>query len=272
MPHFFRPALLALFTASSLVATTPLDVNSTLPSRFSFGLDVIRLNVATTMINQTVTGTNTLKGLRMGYDIIKPNSPYFGYHLLATLNQAKFDFTPQEGAAYDGLEPRKTCAPLINTEVRFGQTFAGQGALSTLFFGFGSYLLDYPFEASLADEKDHAFHETFIYLTGGALISYAFGPSMTVGCHLKAMWCWKSFETATYDEPFFCYKNQQGTRSLTYGNKEKKWGGEMGVPITWRPAKLPSLEVQLEPYYLSLATHRGTARGFGARLLLGSRF
>ncbi len=273
MFRLFRPLFVALFTASSLFAVTSLDVNSALPSRFSLGPDVVRLKVATTMINQTVTGANTFKGIRAGYDIIKPNSPYFGWHLFTTFNHGAFDFSAQDNALLDDLQTRKAYAPLVNTEVRFGQTFAGQGALSTLFFGVGSYFLTYPCEPPLYGQKDSCFQETFIYLTGGALISYAFGPSMTIGCHLKAIWCWHSIEMFGYKEAPSSFKeNQQGIASLSYTHTDKKWGGEMGVPITWRPAKLPSLEVQLEPYYLTLATQRGTAKGFGARLLLGSRF
>ncbi|MEM7174518.1 MAG: hypothetical protein AAF443_01115 [Chlamydiota bacterium] len=263
----FGSSLLSLLHA----AETSFPNAEKAPSRLYFGGEITHLDISTNSVYKKITGKNYFKGLRLGYDIIKPNSPYFGFHALLMRSKATFQFNSNH-ALGDYFESRTYTKRsfFANPEFRIGQTFAGQEALSTLFLGMGSYFFTFPY-GNYRWEKSVTHLELLGYLTGGALISYAFSPSLHVGCHLKAFWVFYSRETLSSDLGENSYYNgclSQETRSHT----DKSWGYQFGIPLTWQSIKLPSFDTQFEPYYLKINTKRGVISSYGVRLTFGSRF
>jgi len=54
-------------------------------------------------------------------------------------------------------------------------------------------------------------------------------------------------------------------------NSHGRWGGEIGVPLTWYPGSAKRWNIQLEPYFLSLDFSE-VQNIYGTRLLFDYRF
>lgn len=250
-------------------AEVNLPKSEIVPSRLYLGGEMTHLKINTKIIGQQIKGKNTFKGLRFGYDIIKPNTPYFGFHGVFMYDKAAFQFNPIPEKSHFVFQPKiyKGKSFFINPECRIGQTFIGQEALSTLFFGIGSYFSRIPYGNLSSGKKSFYFSELLGYLTAGALISYSLSPTLQIGCSLKTLRIFYSRETMSWDSQY-----KDCTSQETRKNKDSSWGYEFGVPLTWHSTKIPSFDLQLEPYYLKLKTKRGKIKGYGVRFTLGSRF
>ena len=217
------------------------------PNNIYFGPEAFAFDLKTHFKGVKVQGTKFFIGLKLGYEYLKPKSFYFGTDLLFAVGNKSFH------KSYKGDElPRSNAFTAFSSlEFRFGRTFASANKLVTPFLGFGGY-------GFMDGTSDNYYNEDTGYFTGGVKYKQQITSSFNVGLNAKVL---VSFDT---DDKF-------RYRDLKRYNSHGRWGGEIGVPLTWYPGSAKRWNIQLEPYFLSLDFSE-VQNIYGTRLLFDYRF
>ena len=218
----------------------------------SFGPDFILYKQNKEIKNITSKGTRFFWGFRFVYEHLYPDSFYAGLDLASAGTDADFK------AYRDGnrLVWHQANRDFGDFDLRLGYTISNQNRnyLISPFLGFGVYDIS---------PEDHHNHEglkkdLFAYFSGGIKFKYNLKDRFDLGCNLKTLYVFSEKVHFKIPDEKICQKN-------------KLWGGEIGIPFTWHISKTKKWDLEFEPYFLTLGFSK-EQMAFGSKLLLGFNF
>ena len=241
--------LFASFVGAAEQPEQNLSIEKNNPNRFYFGPEFLCYDMNVHVKDIRVHGARFFWGVRLGYEYLKPSAFYAGIDLMGT--GSGVDFKASKNG--HGLSWHRADRGFGNLEARFGYTFSPTNWMITPFLGVGMY------NVYAIDHHNHqGFEENLPYATLGVRNAYAFTLRFSLGFDLKV------FHTYAADQRF---KFRGGEKKTHHNN----WGGEFGVPFLWRIGASRRWDIELEPYFLKLASSE-TQNIYGTRLLFGYRF
>lgn len=217
------------------------------PNYIYLGPEVFWLDLNTHFNGVKVRGSKFFLGLKLGYEYIKPDAFYFGIDFLAAGANKGF----HESLKGQSFPQSSEFAGFGNFELRFGYTFSTTQWLATPFLCIGGYSLG-------SGSHHHHFDEKMSYLGAGVRSRYEFSQTFNLGVNAKVF-------SAIYRDERWRFVG------LKRVNHDGLWGGEIGIPLTWRVGTKKKWDIQLEPYFLKL-DFAEVQNIYGTRILFGYRF
>lgn len=191
-------------------------------------------------------------GLRLDYNYLKPDSVYFGGHLLITDGWGQSKIIGHYGT-HTRQDVYKGSMIFTNCEYRIGYNLDISPRWSiTPFAGLGSYL-------TIFDDKQTSW-DGHSYLALGARIRAELYPCLTLGCNLKPMYVLHGEQRAKVAEGSVWKIDE-------YNNV---WGYEISLPLTYFLCS-KKWSIHFEPYFLKLNV-KDYEKTYGARLQFGYSF
>lgn len=219
------------------------------PNRIYFGPEFFGFNLKTHVEDIQIHGNKFFWGIGFGYEYLKPRAFYAGIDLLTSYSTNTFR------ASQNGHDLCQTQDDTWfgSSELRLGYTFAQKKWLCSPYLGLGGYLVEGLFHT-------HSnFQERFSYVVGGVRTNYERSSVFHMGFNLKIF------------RSYYAIKSYYLSNGCKLTIHPQVWGGELGIPLTWRIGSKKRWDVEVEPYFLQLDFSE-TQNIYGTRLLFGYHF
>jgi hypothetical protein len=217
--------------------------------RFYWGPDVFWTNESPRIKGIQVKDNSAYYGLKIGYDFLKPQALYGGFHAMYALGRMHIRAKSHETHIYRS----KVNGAFSNVELRGGYNFHGNSPVFfTPFAGLGGY--------HTRPLRSIHYVQNWLYAALGMKLDYEASSHMNIGMNVKGT-------RALYLEQ----RIKKNKYSASYHNNSNALGYEISLPLTLRMGPARDWDLRLEPYYLKLNSH-SDASVIGGQFTFSARY
>ena len=213
------------------------------PNRIYIGPELFWYSMSVPIQGVEVKDGIFFGGIKLGYEYLKPWACYANLEILSAASGNHFSADRD-----DQKLPNYPKTGFGSFDIRLGYTLAPSQVLVTPYLGFGGY--------AVVSGHHKGFQEVIEYLSGGLKSMWSLNQWCGLGVNAKIF-------KSVYTEQKYRYDD------VSVKEIDRKWGGEVGLPVVLHPAK--HCDLQFEPYFLDLAFGQKQLI-FGSRFLVGVRF